>query len=148
MMKRSISVLVAHQEKAFSRRLHRVFSRQKNFVLMDPVHSYLDLVRAVRVQRPRVLLLDARFVQGDGPQLMADLRRRFPVTKVILLDKRYRISQEMKAAMIGARGYIGGEIAPAMLRKAVQVTEAGEIWMRGKTISRVLDEFLRLLSPA
>jgi DNA-binding NarL/FixJ family response regulator len=146
--KRQISVLAAHPEKAFSRQLRRIFSHQKDFVLMDPIHSYPDLVRAIRVRRPRVLLLDARFVRGDGHQLMTDLRRRFPVTKVILLDKRYRISQEMNAAMIGARGYIGGEVEPAMYRKAVRATEAGEIWMRRKSISRILDGILRSAPPA
>ncbi len=143
-MKKQISVLAAHPEKAFSRRLRRIFSRQKDFVLMDPIHSYPDLVRAIRLRRPRVLLLDAHFVRGDGRRLMADIRQRSPATKVILLDKRYRISEEMKAAMIGARGYIGGEVEPVMLRKAVRVTEAGEIWMQRKTISRLLDKFLRL----
>lgn len=110
---------------------------------MDPIYSYPDLARAIRAGKPRVLLIDARFVQGHGRHLMADLRQRFPVTKVILLDKRYRMSGEMKAALLGARGYIGGEIEPAMYRKAVRVTDAGEIWMRRKAISRILNDFLR-----
>jgi len=93
------------------------------------------------------LLLDAHFVRGNGYRLLAELRQRSPATKVILLDNRYRTIEEVKAAKVGARGYIGGEVEPATLRKAVRVTEAGEIWMRRKTMSLILDEFLRLAPP-
>ena len=146
-MKKRISVLVAHQEPAYSHRLRRIFRRQKDLALLDPAETETDLVRMIRKRRPRVLLLDAHFVRGNGYRLLAELRQRSPATKVILLDNRYRTIEEVKAAKVGARGYIGGKVEPATLRKAVRVTEAGEIWMRRKTMSLILDEFLRLAPP-
>lgn len=146
-MKRRISVLVAHQERTFYHRLRRIFHRQKDLALLDPAETETDLVRMIRRRRPRVLFLDTRFVRGDGYRLMADLQQRSPATKVILLDKRYRDVREVKAAMLGAPGYIGGGVAPSILLKAVRVIESGEIWMRRKTMSLILDEFLRLAPP-
>jgi DNA-binding NarL/FixJ family response regulator len=142
-MKKPITLLVAHHEPKIHRRLCRIFGRQKDIALMDPVKTDTDLVRMVRRRKPRVLFLDTRFVRGDGYRLVADIRQRSPNTKVIMLSNTYARAQEVKAAKAGAMGYIGGEVAPAMLRKAVQVTEAGGTWMRRKTVSLVLDDFLR-----
>jgi DNA-binding NarL/FixJ family response regulator len=142
-MKKQITLLVAHHEPKIHRRLCRIFGQQKDIALMDPVKTDTDLVRMVRRRKPQVLFLDTRFVREDGYRLVADIRQRSPNTKIIILSETYAQAQEIKAAKVGAMGYIGGEVAPAILRKAVQVTEAGETWMRRKTVSLVLDDFLR-----
>ena len=147
-MKKQIRVLIAHQDPVVSNRLRRIFHRQEDLVLMSPVKTKIEPVKAIGRRRPRVLLLDTRFVQANSFGFLARLRQCSPATQVLLLDKQYRSGQEVKAARMGARGYIGGPVEPATLRKAVQVIEAGEIWMRRKTMARVLDEFLTLLSPA
>ncbi len=89
------------------------------------------------------MFLDTHFTRGDGYRLMADLRQRSPGTKVILLAKSYTRAGEVKAAKIGARGYVGGVVKPEVLRKTVQAAMAGEVWIRRKTASFILDEFVR-----
>jgi DNA-binding NarL/FixJ family response regulator len=74
---------------------------------------------------------------------MADLRQRSPGTKVILLADHYTRTGEVEAARSGAIGYLGGVVKPAVLRKTVRATMAGEVWIRRKTASSMLDAFIR-----
>lgn len=147
-MKRQIKVLVAHQKPNFYRRLRRTFRFQRDLNLLDPAGKNSDLIRVIQKKKPQVFLLGTGFVGKDSYRLVAAIRRRSPATKVIMLSEAYSKAQEIKAAMVGARGYIAGEVEPATLRKAVRVTEAGEIWMRRKTMSLLLDEFLRSASSS
>jgi DNA-binding NarL/FixJ family response regulator len=138
-----ITVLVVHHEPTFHRRLRRIFHQQQEVRLMDPFRTGENLARTIHRRKPQLLFLDTHFTRGDGYRLLADLRQRSPGTKVILLAKNYTQAGEMKAAKIGARGYIGGKIKPAVFRKTVQATAAGEVWIRRKTASLILDEFVR-----
>jgi DNA-binding NarL/FixJ family response regulator len=147
-MKKPIRVFVAHQKPNFYRRLRRTFRLQRDLNLLDPAGRDSDLIRIIQKKKPQVFLLGAGFLGKDSYRLVAHIRRRSPSTKVIMLSEAYSQAQEIKAATVGARGYIAGEVEPATLRKAVRVTEAGEIWMRRKTMSLLLDEFLRSSPPS
>ncbi len=145
-MKHRITVLIAHAESSPRRWLYRVLSRQRDLQIVGPARSDTELIAILQKQKPHILLLDTRFMRRDGYSVVSHLRRCFPWTKVILLDKQYRNVQEVKAAQVGANGYIGGKVEPATLQKAVRMTEAGEIWMRRKTVSLILNEFSRMAS--
>lgn len=145
-MKHRITVVIAYVEPSLHRWLHRVLSRQSDLQIVGPARSDTELIAILQKQKPHILLLDTRFMRRDGYSVVSHLRRCFPWTKTILLDKHYRYKQEVKAAQAGASGYIGGRVEPATLRKAMRLTEAGEIWMRRKTLSLVLDEFSRMAS--
>lgn len=145
-MKHRITVVIAYAEPSLHRWLHRVLNRQESLQIIGPVRSDIELIAILQMQRPHILLLDTRLLNREGYRLVTHLRWLFPWTKTILLDKHYRYKQEVKAAQAGASGYIGGRVEPATLRKAMRLTEAGEIWMRRKTLSLVLDEFSRMAS--
>jgi DNA-binding NarL/FixJ family response regulator len=147
-MKRQIKVLVAHQKPNFYKRLRRTFQFQQDLNLLDPAGRDSDLIRVIQKKKPAVFLLGTGFLGKDSYRLVAAIRRRSPATKVIIMSEAYSKTQEIKAATVGARGYIAGDVEPATLRKVVRVTDAGEIWMRRKTMSLLLDEFLRSASPS
>jgi DNA-binding NarL/FixJ family response regulator len=138
-----ITVLVVHHEPAVSRRLRGIFRRQQEVRLLAPFRTGDHLASAIRRRKPQLLFLDTHFTRGDGDQLMVDLRQCSPGTKVILLDTHYTRTGEVEAARSGARGYLGGVVQPEVLRKTVRATMAGEVWIRRKTASYILDEFVR-----
>lgn len=144
MKQRSIHVLIAYHDRAECQRLHHILSQQQDLTLLDPAQTVPDLVDRLTTAQPQVVFLDTHFTQGNGFGLMAHIRTLSPVTRVPILSESYMEDQEINAARVGALGYVHHNMAPAMLRKSVRATNAGEVWVRRKTVSRILDDYVRL----
>ena len=144
--KRPITLLAVHHEPAFHRRLRRSLGQQREIELLGALTpDDMDPLKAVRRWRPQVLLLERQLAEGAGDSLLPAIHRHSPRTKVLLLSDQYLQEEEIQAVKLGAIGYIGGDVTLPTLSKAVHVTTAGENWVRRKTASLILDDFLRLI---
>ena len=90
-----------------------------------------DLAGVLRLagegEQPDSLILDLRFPGLTRIEMLADLRRRFPRTTLIvvsMVDDPQLIGEVMNA---GADGFLGKSIAPEELGQAILAIRAGEV---------------------
>jgi two-component system NarL family response regulator len=75
---------------------------------------------------------------------VAALRTLRPATKIIVLASRPDEKVGLTALKMGAQGYCDRAITPALLGKALDAVQNGEIWVGRKLTSHLLDELSAL----
>ena len=90
--------------------------------------------------KPGVLLLDLSLHRLGGLRGLSLIQRISPATRIIVFSNAPKISEEISALRLGARGYSKKTIGPALLKKAVIVIQRGEFWTGRKIISSLLEE--------
>jgi len=79
-------------------------------------------VQVYRSSRPDVVLMDVIMPRKDGLAALAEIRQFDPQAKVIMLTALNQESVMMKAAQLGARGFLTKPVKPAKLEAALQKT--------------------------
>lgn len=139
-----ITVAIAAQahRRASCRRL---LEREDGIALLGEARPGPESVAALARLRPRVLLLDFARTRLDTLARLAEIRRRTPRTKVILLTTRQTSDALILEALHrGARGYLDAAAAPAFLAKAVRAVHAGEAWVPRRMGPKIHDRVTRL----
>lgn len=102
------------------------------------------LERHLAALKPATLLLDLAVPKLGGIDGVRALRRLSPSTKIILLTKAPREQEGISALKAGASGYCETDLNAALLRKAVEMVQKGEIWVRRSMIPHLLEELALL----
>ena len=77
-----------------------------------------ELDHALTNLKPAVLLLDLALHRLGGVRGLASIQPITPVTKIIVFSNAPRITEELSALKLGAKGYSKRDISPALLKKS------------------------------
>lgn len=78
---------------------------------------------------PDLLLLDINLPGSSGLDLIRELRRRVPETKIVMLTVSTLQREADEALLNGAIGYLTKDLAPDALRRAVRSIQVGQLAM-------------------
>lgn len=103
------------------------------------VHA-MELVRALR---PGMVVTDISMGDDSGLDLLAQVKRAAPETKVVLLTMH--ASQELvsEALRLGADGYLLKDSAPSELEVALRAVARGECYLSPSVSKTMIDRFVR-----
>ena len=138
----TVAIAAEARRRASCRRL---LERENGITLVGEARPGRESLVALARLRPGVLLLDFARSRLDTLVRLAEIRRRTPRTKVILLTTR-RTSDALilEALHRGARGYLDATAAPVLLAKAVRAVHAGQAWVSRRLGSKIRDRLLHL----
>jgi DNA-binding NarL/FixJ family response regulator len=88
--------------------------------------------------RPSVVLLDLDLAGLGGLRGLRAIARTHPETKVIALAAETDESEAVAVLGAGARGYFEREADSLLVRKAVEMVQKGEIWVRRSVLLHIL----------
>ena len=95
-----------------------------------------DAIQKASWLKPDVILLDLVMPNGDGINVITELKARVPTTKIIVItscDLKEKVDAAMKA---GANGYLLKDADGEALIKAIQIVQAG-----GKLLHPVITNY-------
>ena len=95
-------------------------------------------VRAVRDERPDVVLLDLRMPDGDGVSAMRELGRSVPGSRVLVLSSFSDDEQVFAAIEAGAAGYLLKDVEPDQLAAAIRQVHRGEPTLHPEVAARLM----------
>jgi two-component system, NarL family, nitrate/nitrite response regulator NarL len=90
-------------------------------VVTDPAAA----VRAVSAHRPDLCVLDLMFPDGDSLDALAEMRRRVPTCRVVILSGSTSVRDAARAAAAGAAGFLRKDQPIAALFTALDRIAAG-----------------------
>ena len=90
------------------------------------------------------MLLDLHLPELGGVGGVAAIQRLRPASGIVLLTNRPDEREGIAALKAGARGYCDRDIDPALLIKALDVVQMGEIWVGRKLIPHLIEELTTL----
>jgi two-component system nitrate/nitrite response regulator NarL len=98
------------------------------------------LERRIASLQPAVLLLDLDLPGLGRIRGFRAIHRLNPSTRVVLFASALDDQEAVTALKAGASGYSTKLVAPALLSKAVELVQKGEIWIARRLVVRLVEE--------
>lgn len=119
-----------------------VFRTEPRFQVVARCAESKDVLRAVRLHRPHILILDPRLPGADGLSVVETIRQEKLPTRVVLLAASLTEDQVVNALRLGVRGIVLKEMGIPSIVQCVRAVAAGERWMDRQAFSRAMDRLL------
>ena len=135
-----IRVLIADDHPVVRLGLRQILAESADSELGAEVGSAEEVRDAVRERRWDVVVLDISLPGGNGIELIAEIRRERPETRVLILTVHSEEQYAVRAIRAGAAGFLNKESAPEKLTEAIRKIASG-----GRYVSPQLAETLASL---
>jgi DNA-binding NarL/FixJ family response regulator len=116
-------------------------STQPDLCVVGEADSGREAVRAAAELKPDVILMDVSMPQMNGLEAMAEIRRRTPGARVLVVTMHNNPEYVAQVVRLGARGYLLKDTSPKEFVSAIHVVHSGEAYF-GPSASRALADTL------
>ena len=114
-----IKVLIADDQELIRQSLQIVLGTEKDIEVLDAVENGVEVVRAVRREKPDVILMDIRMPEMDGVVCTQIIKENYPNIKIIILTTFDDDEYVYNALKYGASGYLLKGISTKELAEAI-----------------------------
>lgn len=121
-----VRVLVVDDHAIVREGLRNVLSATEGFAVVGEAGTGADALALAEAQRPDVVLLDLTMPGMSGLAVAAELRRRVPDARILVLSMHEQDEYVLAAVRGGAHGYVLKDTDPAELRAAIRAVRAGD----------------------
>ncbi len=137
-----ISVLTASTNATLHAAFRSTLLSNEGVTVQGEVWEHAHLLSAVIALKPQLLLLDEDCQGDEGALLLPQLHVLCPATKIILFCATCGHDELILAVMHGVKGLVLKSSEPHQWVKAIQVVQAGEVWMDRSMLVDALDSLL------
>lgn len=122
-------------------------SGESDMEVVADADNGLDAIKAFRVHRPDVVLLDLRMPGINGLETIRLLREEFGDVRVVVFSNYASGDEAYQALMAGACGFVVKEMALDRLLEAIRKVHQGERYIPPEIATRLHGRVLSQLSP-
>jgi DNA-binding NarL/FixJ family response regulator len=120
-----IRVLIAHDEVLTREGLATIINRRQEMKVVDLAGNISEVINAIQLQRPDVLLIDLRLDGLDSVEVIQKVRETFPSVAIVILSG-YEGSEDIyRALRAGVRGYLIRGVSDAEIIEAILTVKSG-----------------------
>jgi len=138
-----ITLVLADDHPLILDGMENLFQLEKDFKLVARCIDGEEALRAVRVHRPDVLVLDIRMPVRDGISVLREMKKEKLPTRAVLLTAALDEDELAEAVRLGVRGLVLKELAPKLLVQCIRQVHAGELWLEKRSVAGALEKLLR-----
>jgi DNA-binding NarL/FixJ family response regulator len=135
-----ISVLVGDDHAVFADALQARLARECDIGPITVAYSARNVVREAAAGKPAVVILDVVLGDANGLDLIEEIHRASPESKVIMLTAMAGLEDVVAALTRGARAWLPKTIDSDRLVRVVRGVHRGEAWLAPELLGRVLTE--------
>lgn len=107
----------------------RMIEASPDLAVCGEVETVADAKRAIRELLPDVVIVDLTLGQGDGLELVRDVRAHLPDLPMLVLSMHEESIYAERMLAAGARGYIMKEAASGQLLIALRRVLSGKVYL-------------------
>jgi DNA-binding NarL/FixJ family response regulator len=141
-MKKNIRILIAEDHTILREGLRALLAIQPQFEVVAEAGDGLEAIRGVEKHRPDLLLLDLSMPRMSGLAAVADIKKRFAETKVIVLTVHKEEEYVLAALRAGADGYVLKDATRDELLMALWAVVAGKSYLSPGISERIIEGYL------
>jgi len=138
-----IKILIADDQELMRQSLKIVLESKKDFHVVDTVRNGFEVVAAVSMHKPDVILMDVRMPEMDGVSCTDIIKKRYPDTKIIILTTFDDDEYVFPALKYGASGYLLKGISFEELENAIRTVVTGGTLINPEIASKIVKFFGR-----
>ncbi len=135
-----IKVLIADDHPVVRSGLRQILGESPDIHIAGEAGSAQEVLDAVSGQRWDVVILDVSLPGGNGIELIGEIRKRRPETRVLILTVYSEEQYAVRSFKAGAAGFLNKDSAPSKLTEAIHKIASG-----GRYVSAELAETLASL---
>jgi DNA-binding NarL/FixJ family response regulator len=124
-----LRILIAEDHALVRASIHALLAQTADFAVVGEADNGRDAVRAVSQTRPDVVLMDLSMPGMNGMEAIADIKRRFPATRVLVLTLHKAEEYICASLQAGADGYLLKEAVPDELHAAIRSVANGKVYL-------------------
>lgn len=141
-MEKKIKVLIVDDHAVLRAGLRTLLNLQSDFEVVGEAAEGPEALEKVQRLQPHVVLMDITLPGMEGLEVTAELKKRHPNVKVLILtmheDRRY-VSPALKA---GASGYVVKRAADTELIEAIRAVYRGDAFLHPSMAKVVIEDYL------
>ncbi|HEX2220207.1 MAG TPA: response regulator transcription factor [Gemmatimonadales bacterium] len=126
MTEEPIRVLVVDDHAIVRTGIRHVLESEPGFVVVAEASTGAEALELAESLRPDVAVLDISMPGESGLRVAAELRRRSPQTRALILSMHDNTEYVLESLRAGAQGYLLKDSAATELRGAVRAVRRGE----------------------
>ncbi len=132
-------VFLVEDEAAVRRGIELLLNREPDLEICGTAAGQDEALKQILKTRPQLALVDLCLAQGNGLDLVRELRAFGPDPKILIFSMHRDISKVRAALRAGANGYIAKEDGAEYLSSAIHTVLLGKCFLT-ETIARKLEE--------
>ena len=136
----AIRILLIDDQVIVREGLRLLLESQTGLTVVSDAASAKEAVEHARSTQPDVILLDLDLGDSHGLSCLTELLEVAPKAKVLILTGVYDLEVHHAAISSGAMGIVRKLEAGDVLVKAIRKVSAGEVWLDGVLMARVLSD--------
>lgn len=121
-----IRVLIADDHQLVRQGIHQVLSEAAGFEIVGEAGDGHEALELAQTLAPDVTVLDVSMPGLSGIEVAAELRKRNPKARILMLSVYDHPQYVVEAVRVGAQGYLRKDTDPAELRTAIRALAQGE----------------------
>lgn len=122
-------VLLVDDDPISREGLAQLIRREPDLLVAGQVDEPEIALRAIRFDRPDLVLLDLSLTGGTGTELIYTICRRHPGIRILALSAQEKVSAVERALRAGAMGYITKRTASEDVVQALRTLVRGELFV-------------------
>lgn len=137
-----IRVIIVEDHEMVRAGLLRLLSDMEDFEVVAETGEGQKALPLVETQRPDVVLLDITLPGMDGLEVLSQISRNAPESKVLILTMHNSPEFVAQALRNGASGYLLKEAATAELEIAIRAVARGENYLSPAVSNYIVKDYL------
>jgi DNA-binding NarL/FixJ family response regulator len=142
-----ISVLVADDHAIVRTGIRHVLESEVGFTVVGEAATGDEALALAAELQPDVTILDISMPGQSGLHVAAELRRKAPGTRVLILSMHDNSEYVLETVRAGAHGYLLKDTAAVELRGAIRAVRRGESYFSPRIASRMSAALRSALAP-
>jgi DNA-binding NarL/FixJ family response regulator len=130
-------VLLVDDHPVMRQGMAAIINEEPDLVVCGEADGVRTAIAAAAQTHPDVALVDLSVADGDGLELIRDLRNRFPEVRSLVLSMYDETVYAERALRAGARGYIMKAEAATSVMDGIRTVLRGEIYLSERMSARL-----------
>lgn len=141
-----LRILLGDDHQLLRQGLRKILEEQPGWVVVGEASDGRESVRQVLLLQPHVAILDIGMPQLNGIEAAAQIARRAPDVRVLILSMYLNEAYVIRALQAGAAGYLLKDSADTDLLNGVSAVAAGKSYFSPAVAKIMLDDYVRHLA--
>ncbi len=139
----SIRVLLADDHTLVRNGIRALLEKIQAIEVVAEAADGREALELIEEERPQVALMDINMPGLNGIETTADIKRRFPETRVLMISVHTNADFVSQALRAGASGYLPKDATPMELEFALRAVARGETYLSPRVSGDLVDRFVR-----
>ena len=132
-------VLLVDDHPIVRQGLGELINEQRDMAVCGEAASAHAALKEIAASRPDVAIVDISLKEGNGIELIKDVRRRHGDVPILVLSMHDESLYAERALRAGARGYIMKEAASDKILTAIRQVLRGEVYLSERMVGKLLN---------